>query len=37
MKHWAVEAYIGMWDGYVHNVNNYYLHNHVADGFRFIP
>jgi spore coat protein CotH len=40
---WAVEKYIGHWDGYAGPVpacnqpNNYYLHSDSADRFRMLP
>jgi hypothetical protein len=34
---WAVEKYIGHWDGYVGNVNNFYLHSDTAGRFSMLP
>jgi hypothetical protein len=35
---WAVEAYVGHWDGYSGlNTNNYYLHSDAAGRFTMIP
>jgi hypothetical protein len=34
---WAVEKYIGHWDGYVGNRNNYYVHSDSAGRFSIFP
>ena len=34
---WAVEKYIGHWDGYVGNRNNFYLHSDTAGRFSMLP
>jgi hypothetical protein len=34
---WAVEKYIGHWDGYVGNLNNFYLHSDTAGRFSMLP
>jgi len=34
---WAAELYIGHWDGYVHNRNNYYLHSDSNGKFTMMP
>ena len=33
---WALEGLLGMFDGYTHNINNYYVHE-SEDGLVFIP
>ncbi|HAN76707.1 MAG TPA: hypothetical protein DCQ31_02455 [Bacteroidales bacterium] len=38
LKYLAVEAFIGHWDGYSYNKNNFYLYKNTATGkFEFIP
>lgn len=37
LKFWATELFIGQWDGYSRNVNNYHLHSDVAGRFNFQP
>lgn len=38
LSYWAVEAIIGMWDGYTSNQNNYFLYADPRDTrLRFIP
>ncbi len=38
IKMWAVEHYIGHWDGYAHGLtNNYYLHSNAAGEFTVLP
>jgi hypothetical protein len=34
---WAVENYIGQWDGYVGNLNNFYLHSDSTGRFSMLP
>ena len=34
---WAVERYIGHWDGYGGNRNNYFLHTDTAGRFSMLP
>ena len=34
---WATEIYIGHWDGYVHNKNNYFLHSDNNNRFSMLP
>jgi hypothetical protein len=34
---WAVERYIGHWDGYSASANNYYLHSDAAGEFKMLP
>lgn len=38
ISYWAVEALVGIWDGYSANQNNFFVHVSTADGLlRFIP
>jgi hypothetical protein len=37
MRFFAAELYTGHWDGYVRNINNYYLRSTLAGVFNFIP
>lgn len=37
LKHWATELYVGNFDGYVFDTNNYYLHSTSEGIFRFLP
>lgn len=34
---WATENYVGHWDGYATNTNNYYLHSDATGKFRMFP
>ena len=34
---WAVELYVGHWDGYAPTVNNYYIHNTVSGRITMHP
>jgi hypothetical protein len=34
---WAVEIYVGHWDGYAPTVNNYYIHNTVSGRITMHP
>lgn len=34
---WATELYVGHWDGYVNNRNNYYLHSDSNGKFAMMP
>ena len=34
---WAVEAYVGHWDGYKRSANNYYLHSDADGRFSMLP
>lgn len=34
---WATELYVGHWDGYAHNRNNYYLHSDDTNKFSMLP
>jgi CotH kinase protein/Excalibur calcium-binding domain len=34
---WAVELYVGHWDGYAPTVNNYYIHNTESDRITMHP
>ena len=38
MKVIAIDIFLGHWDGYIYNQNNYYLyHNTVSDKLEFVP
>jgi CotH kinase protein len=38
LTNWAVELYIGHWDGYAHVIkNNYFLHSDVTGRFSMLP
>jgi hypothetical protein len=38
MKVIAIDIFLGHWDGYIYNQNNYYLyHNAISDKLEFIP
>jgi hypothetical protein len=37
MRFFATELYVGEWDGYVYDINNYYLHSTIAGVFDFLP
>lgn len=34
---WATEMYVGHWDGYATNRNNFYLHSDASGKFRMFP
>lgn len=34
---WATEMYVGHWDGYTANNNNFYLHSDASEKFRMFP
>jgi hypothetical protein len=34
---WATEMYVGHWDGYATNRNNFYLHSDIDGRFRMFP
>jgi hypothetical protein len=38
LTNWAVELYIGHWDGYAHVIkNNYFLHSDITGRFSMLP